>query len=154
MATDFRIAALEVMAIAQQALPVRSPTAARDYWALTKPEINVLIAINDATVTAPGVNYVSNIGRAAKRVAPALLVTLTVLKPAAALLCMRSGAPGKHLTPCRIAVASRPARPRSDDDRRLARQTRGFNRQKGILQRRSGTNSSKAPLFLPAAAME
>lgn len=35
MATDCRIAALEVTAIGQQPFPVRSPAAARDYWSLT-----------------------------------------------------------------------------------------------------------------------
>jgi hypothetical protein len=62
MATDCRIAAFEVTAVAQQPFPVRSPAAARDYWALT----------NNATETPPGVSYLSNMGLAAKRVAPGL----------------------------------------------------------------------------------
>ncbi len=45
MATDSRIAAFEVTAVAQQPLAVRFYEAAADYWALTKPEINFLIAI-------------------------------------------------------------------------------------------------------------
>ena len=45
MATDSRIAAFETTAVAQQPFTMRSHTAAADYWALTKPEINLLIAI-------------------------------------------------------------------------------------------------------------
>ena len=45
MATDRGIAAFEVTPIAQQRCPMRSSVAVADYWALTKPEINFLIAI-------------------------------------------------------------------------------------------------------------
>jgi protoheme IX farnesyltransferase len=45
MATNPRIAALEVAAVAQHPFVVRSNAAAADYWALTKPEINFLIII-------------------------------------------------------------------------------------------------------------
>src|SRR6202789_2614314 len=45
MATDSKIAALEVAGVAQQAFDAPSHTRAADYWALTKPEINFLIAI-------------------------------------------------------------------------------------------------------------
>ena len=45
MTSNPRIAALEVAAVTQQPLAGRSYAAAADYWALTKPEINFLIAI-------------------------------------------------------------------------------------------------------------
>src|SRR5580698_11150928 len=45
MATDPKIAALEVAGVAQQAFDAPSHTGAADFWALTKPEINFLIAI-------------------------------------------------------------------------------------------------------------
>ena len=45
MATDPKIAALEVAGVAQQVFDAPSHTGAADYWALTKPEINFLIAI-------------------------------------------------------------------------------------------------------------
>src|ERR1700690_3109960 len=45
MATEPGIAAFEVTPVAQQPCPVRFYTAVADYWALTKPEINFLIAI-------------------------------------------------------------------------------------------------------------
>jgi heme o synthase len=45
MATDPKIAALEVAGVAQQAFDAPSHTGAADYWALTKPDINFLIAI-------------------------------------------------------------------------------------------------------------
>jgi protoheme IX farnesyltransferase len=45
MATDPKIAAFEVAGVAQQAFDAPSHTGAADYWALTKPEINFLIAI-------------------------------------------------------------------------------------------------------------
>jgi heme o synthase len=45
MATDPKIAAFEVAGVAQQAFAVPSHAGAADYWALTKPEINFLIAI-------------------------------------------------------------------------------------------------------------
>src|SRR6202140_2077364 len=45
MATEPGIAAFEVTPVAQQPCPVRFYAPAADYWALTKPEINFLIAI-------------------------------------------------------------------------------------------------------------
>src|SRR6266852_8558702 len=45
MATEPGIAAFEVTPVAQQPCPMRSYAAVADYWALTKPEINFLIAI-------------------------------------------------------------------------------------------------------------
>src|SRR6202142_1402925 len=45
MATEPGIAAFEVTPVAQQPCPVRFYAAVADYWALTKPEINFLIAI-------------------------------------------------------------------------------------------------------------
>ena len=45
MDTDSRFAVLELAAVAQKPLLGRSYAAAADYWALTKPEINFLIAI-------------------------------------------------------------------------------------------------------------
>ena len=45
MATEPGIAAFEVTPVAQQPCPMRFYEAAADYWALTKPEINFLIAI-------------------------------------------------------------------------------------------------------------
>src|ERR1700682_4490369 len=45
MATELGIAAFEVTPVAQQPCPVRFYAAVADYWALTKPEINFLIAI-------------------------------------------------------------------------------------------------------------
>jgi hypothetical protein len=45
MATDSRNAAFEVAAVTPRPFAVRSYSAAADYWALTKPEINFLIAI-------------------------------------------------------------------------------------------------------------
>ena len=45
MATDPGIAILQASPIAQQTFAVRFYSAAADYWALTKPEINFLIAI-------------------------------------------------------------------------------------------------------------
>ena len=45
MATEPGIAAFEVTPVAQQPCPMRFYVAAADYWALTKPEINFLIAI-------------------------------------------------------------------------------------------------------------
>jgi protoheme IX farnesyltransferase len=45
MATDPKIAAFEVAGVAQQAFAVPSHAGAADYWALTKPDINFLIAI-------------------------------------------------------------------------------------------------------------
>ena len=45
MATEPGIAAFEVTPVAQQPCPMRFYAAAADYWALTKPEINFLIAI-------------------------------------------------------------------------------------------------------------
>src|SRR5258708_5178299 len=45
MATEAGIAALEVTPVAQQPCPVRFYATVADYWALTKPEINLLIAI-------------------------------------------------------------------------------------------------------------
>src|SRR6202171_1194036 len=45
MATELGIAAFEVTPVAQQPCPVRFHAAVADYWALTKPEINFLIAI-------------------------------------------------------------------------------------------------------------
>jgi protoheme IX farnesyltransferase len=48
MAIGPRTAALEVAGGAQQTFAVRSYAAAADYWALTKPEINCLIAIATA----------------------------------------------------------------------------------------------------------
>jgi heme o synthase len=45
MATDSSIAVFEASPVAEQRLAVRFYSAAADYWALTKPEINFLIAI-------------------------------------------------------------------------------------------------------------
>ena len=45
MATDPKIAALEVAGVAQQDFDSPSHTGAADYWALTKPDINFLITI-------------------------------------------------------------------------------------------------------------
>jgi heme o synthase len=45
MATEPGIAAFEVTPVAQQRCPMRFYAAVADYWALTKPEINFLIAI-------------------------------------------------------------------------------------------------------------
>jgi heme o synthase len=45
MATDSGIAVLEASSVAPQPFAVRFYSAAADYWALTKPEINFLIAI-------------------------------------------------------------------------------------------------------------
>jgi protoheme IX farnesyltransferase len=45
MPTDSRKAAFEVAAVTPRPFAVRSYSAAADYWALTKPEINFLIAI-------------------------------------------------------------------------------------------------------------
>jgi len=45
MATDSSIAVFEASPVAQQRLAVRFYSAVADYWALTKPEINFLIAI-------------------------------------------------------------------------------------------------------------
>jgi protoheme IX farnesyltransferase len=45
MATEPGIAAFEVTPVAQQHCPMRFYAAVADYWALTKPEINFLIAI-------------------------------------------------------------------------------------------------------------
>src|SRR3979411_2259734 len=45
MATDSMIGALEIAAVAPRPLAVRSYAILADYWALTKPEINFLIAI-------------------------------------------------------------------------------------------------------------
>src|SRR6202158_6120315 len=45
MATEPGIAAFELTPVAQQPCPVRFYAAVADYWALTKPEINFLIAI-------------------------------------------------------------------------------------------------------------
>jgi protoheme IX farnesyltransferase len=45
MATEPGMAAFEVTPVAQQPCPMRSYAAVADYWALTKPEINFLIAI-------------------------------------------------------------------------------------------------------------
>ena len=45
MATEPGIAAFEVAPVAQQRCPMRFYAAVADYWALTKPEINFLIAI-------------------------------------------------------------------------------------------------------------
>jgi protoheme IX farnesyltransferase len=45
MATDFKISALEVVAVAPRPSAVSSYAVVADYWALTKPEINFLIAI-------------------------------------------------------------------------------------------------------------
>src|SRR6202790_4696562 len=45
MATDSTIAALEMVAAAPRPFAVRSYAVVADYWALTKPEINFLIAV-------------------------------------------------------------------------------------------------------------
>src|SRR6266852_597656 len=55
MATEPGIAAFEVTPVAQQPCPMRFYAAVADYWALTKPEINFLIAI--ATFTGFYLGY-------------------------------------------------------------------------------------------------